>query len=51
MCLYFSFNIGPAHIISLTTEYYFYLYYGIAQPINQYRWLENDLKVVLLLVS
>ena len=43
MC--FSFNVGPVHIVSLSTEYYFYLYYGITQPAEQYRWLEKDLMV------
>lgn len=42
--MFYSFNMGPAHIISLNTEYYFYLYYGIIQPIEQFRWLEEDLK-------
>lgn len=42
--MFYSFNIGPAHIISLSTEYYFFIYYGIRQPIEQYRWLEKDLQ-------
>ncbi|XP_076463658.1 acid phosphatase type 7-like isoform X2 [Babylonia areolata] len=41
--MFYSFNMGPAHIISLSTEYYFFIYYGIVQPIEQYRWLEKDL--------
>ncbi|CAC5378885.1 ACP7 [Mytilus coruscus] len=39
-----SFNIGPAHVISISTEYFFYLYYGLMQVPRQYEWLENDLK-------
>ena len=40
---YYSMNIGPAHVIMFSTEFYFY-------PENweyiqrQYKWLENDLK-------
>ena len=40
---FYSFNIGPAHIIAFSTEFYFYLKYGISQIIRQYHWLENDL--------
>jgi hypothetical protein len=42
-----SFNIGPAHVISISTEFYFYLYYGIIQVVKQYEWLERDLKVII----
>ncbi|KAL8620015.1 hypothetical protein ACOMHN_015297 [Nucella lapillus] len=41
--MFFSFNMGPAHIISFSTEYYFFFYYGLEQPIRQYQWLEQDL--------
>ncbi|KAL4238971.1 hypothetical protein ACF0H5_003675 [Mactra antiquata] len=42
--MFYSFNIGPAHVISLSTEYYFYIQYGIMQPVRQYFWLLDDLK-------
>nr|KAG5704433.1 hypothetical protein BaRGS_024288 [Batillaria attramentaria] len=38
------FNMGPAHIISFSSEYYFYLRYGFIQPVKQFRWLERDLR-------
>ncbi|XP_075547054.1 acid phosphatase type 7 isoform X3 [Dermacentor variabilis] len=41
---FFSFDIGPAHIISLSTEFYFFVEYGFLQIKNQYEWLEQDLK-------
>ena len=40
-----SFDLGPAHIISFSTEVYYYLQYGFQQIINQRKWLEEDLKV------
>jgi len=42
--MFYSFNMGPAHIISFSSEYYFAIYYGIAQPIEQFRWLQKDLE-------
>ncbi|KAK4878360.1 hypothetical protein RN001_010866 [Aquatica leii] len=42
--LMFSFNMGPLHIISITTEVYYFLNYGFKSLVNQYEWLENDLK-------
>ncbi|XP_048259276.1 acid phosphatase type 7-like isoform X1 [Haliotis rufescens] len=42
--MFFSFDMGPAHIISFSTEYYFYVNYGISQLVRQYEWLEQDLK-------
>ncbi|KAK9512350.1 hypothetical protein O3M35_000795 [Rhynocoris fuscipes] len=42
--LFYSFDLGPAHFISINTEAYYYLKYGIKLLIKQYRWLEEDLK-------
>lgn len=39
----YSFNIGPLHIISISTEVYYFMYYGIKSLVFQYEWLENDL--------
>ncbi|CAH1793192.1 unnamed protein product [Owenia fusiformis] len=41
--LWWSFNIGPAHIIAFSTEVYFYTSYGTAQIMNQFSWIEQDL--------
>ena len=46
-CVY-SFNLGPAHIVSFSSEYYYYTNYGWKQIANQYKWVENDLKVGLV---
>lgn len=45
--MFFSFDIGPVHFISISTEFYFFLEYGVKQVVNQYQWLENDLKVII----
>lgn len=42
--IYYSWNIGPAHIISISTEVYFFYEYGIEQIVQQYEWLERDLQ-------
>ncbi|KAK3914980.1 Acid phosphatase type 7 [Frankliniella fusca] len=41
----YSFNMGPIHFISFSTEYYYYLRYGFKMLVKQYEWLENDLKM------
>ena len=42
----FSFDLGPIHFVGVSTEYYgFFNEYGHIPVINQYNWLENDLKV------
>ncbi|CAG0881669.1 unnamed protein product [Cyprideis torosa] len=43
--LFYSFNMGPAHFICVSTEVYFYTNYGWHQLIRQYKWLEEDLMV------
>ncbi|CAF4456107.1 unnamed protein product, partial [Rotaria magnacalcarata] len=41
---FYSFNVGPAHIIGFSTEFYYYTEFGFDQIFNQYQWLEQDLK-------
>lgn len=41
--LMYSFNLGPIHFISISTEFYYFLNYGIKQLVLQYEWLEADL--------
>jgi len=42
--LMYSFDIGRAHFVVFSTEFYFYTQYGWQQIVNQYQWLEEDLK-------
>lgn len=41
---FYSFNVGPVHVIGFSTEFYYYLEFGFEQIVNQYKWLEQDLK-------
>lgn len=41
--MYFSFNVGPVHFISVCTELYYYTHYGIELIEYQYEWLTQDL--------
>lgn len=40
-----SWDLGPAHIISFSTEVYFFLSYGRHLVERQFHWLESDLQV------
>ncbi|XP_044523339.1 acid phosphatase type 7 [Gracilinanus agilis] len=42
--LWYSWDLGPAHIISFSTEVYFFLHYGRHLIQKQFRWLERDLQ-------
>lgn len=42
--MFYSFDIGPVHVISLSTEFYFFLQFGFMQALRQYYWLEEELK-------
>ncbi|KAL1509866.1 hypothetical protein ABEB36_004539 [Hypothenemus hampei] len=39
----YSLDIGPMHIISLSTELYYFMNYGLKSVAFQYGWLEEDL--------
>ena len=42
--LYSSFNVGPVHFVSISTELYFYSqYYNNSHIMQQYTWLQQDL--------
>ncbi|XP_013772762.1 acid phosphatase type 7-like [Limulus polyphemus] len=41
---FYSFDIGPAHIIAFSTEFYYFVQYGWKQIVEQYKWLEKELK-------
>jgi len=43
--LFYSFDIGPAHIISFSTEFYYYIEFGFEQVRRQFEWLKQDLMV------
>ena len=43
-----SWDLGPAHIISFSTEVYFFLNYGRHLVERQFHWLESDLQVTWL---
>ncbi|XP_022651360.1 acid phosphatase type 7-like [Varroa destructor] len=40
---FYSFNIGPVHIVSISTEFYYLLQFGYRQIKSQYDWLVRDL--------
>ncbi|KAJ6663774.1 hypothetical protein lerEdw1_009853 [Lerista edwardsae] len=42
--LWYSWDVGPAHIIAFSTEVYFFLKYGPQLVAEQFRWLERDLQ-------
>jgi len=42
-------NIGPVHLVSFNSEYYYYVQYGWKQIMLQYQWLEHDLRVSIML--
>jgi hypothetical protein len=44
--MYFSYNVGPIHFVSISTEYYYFLdEYGTSGAGAQFNWLIQDLKV------
>ena len=43
--IYYSFDMGPVHFISISTEYYYFTDFGTEQVFSQYNWLIADLEV------
>lgn len=41
--LFYSFDLGPIHFISISTEVYYFTEYGIKLIPAQYQWLKDDL--------
>lgn len=41
--LYYSFDVGPIHFVSISTEVYYFTQYGLKLISNQYEWLKKDL--------
>ncbi|XP_072929526.1 acid phosphatase type 7 isoform X2 [Epargyreus clarus] len=41
--MFYSFDLGPVHFISISTEYYYFLNYGVKMLIAQFEWLKRDL--------
>ena len=43
--MFFSFDVGPVHFVSVSTEFYYYVNYGFKMVANQFKWFVEDLKV------
>ena len=44
----FSVDVGPIHLLGLSTEYHGFFYeYGIQAVMAQNEWIRNDLKVLV----
>uniref|UniRef100_A0A915PRR4 Purple acid phosphatase n=1 Tax=Setaria digitata TaxID=48799 RepID=A0A915PRR4_9BILA len=41
---FYSFDLGAAHFIAISTEFYYFTKYGLMQIANQWKWLIEDLE-------
>ncbi|CAK1543301.1 unnamed protein product [Leptosia nina] len=41
--MFYSFDIGPVHFVSISTEYYYFLEFGLKMLSEQFEWLQRDL--------
>lgn len=42
--LFYSFDLGPAHFIGLSSEVYYQIQYGLKLIVEQFVWLKEDLR-------
>lgn len=42
--LFYSFDLGPAHFIGISSEVYYQVQYGLKLIVEQFVWLKEDLK-------
>ncbi|XP_038212389.1 acid phosphatase type 7 isoform X3 [Zerene cesonia] len=43
--LFYSFDLGPVHFVSISTEFYYFLEYGLKLVAEQFDWLQRDLEM------
>jgi len=44
--MFFSYDVGPIHFVSVSTEFYYFLNFGLMQVKKQYDWIQKDLASV-----
>lgn len=42
--MYYALDMGPIHLVTICTEFYYYPQYGLDQIFTQYNWLQNELR-------
>ncbi|XP_050666890.1 acid phosphatase type 7 isoform X2 [Leptidea sinapis] len=42
--MFYSFDLGPVHFVSISTEYYYFLEFGLKMLSTQFQWLDRDLR-------
>ncbi len=43
--MFYSFDVGPIHFVAMSTEFYYFLDFGIKMVEKQYHWIKRDLQV------
>ncbi|XP_063384993.1 acid phosphatase type 7 isoform X3 [Cydia fagiglandana] len=41
--MFYSFDLGPVHFVSISTEYYYFFEWGARMLFEQFAWLQEDL--------
>lgn len=42
--MFYSWDVGPIHFVSINTEAYYFLNFGKDPLVNQFQWLVKDLE-------